>query len=65
MIDYSNNAFTEAIKEYVHKDRDREIVYFHYVNGMTYKELAKRYKLSEKQVYRIARKNFKKLSKFI
>lgn len=64
-MEYSNDRITQLIKEFVHNDRDRDIVYMHYVHGMTYVELARRHKLSEKQVYRIARGNFKKLIKYL
>ena len=56
MTEYTNSGITALIQEYIHSERDREILIDRFVNGMTYPELADRYLMSERQIKRIVKK---------
>ena len=51
--DFSNYAFTEAVNEYIHNKRDREMLILFYVDDVTLDELCDRFHLSLSQVKRI------------
>ena len=51
--DYSNYAFTEAVAEFIHNKRDREILIRFYVDDATLDELCEEFHLSLSQVKRI------------
>lgn len=50
---YSNFAFAEAVAEYIHSKRDREMLLRFYVDDATLDELCGEYNLSLSQVKRI------------
>lgn len=52
-MEYSNSVITNAINEWIHSARDRELMIDRLVNGMTYERLAEVYDLSVSQVRRI------------
>ena len=56
MIEYSNSKITEIIQEFVHNERDREILIDRFVNGLTFCELANQYYLSERHIKRIVKR---------
>ena len=47
---------TELINEYIHSQRDREILIDRFVNGLTFSELEDKHHLSERQIKRIVKK---------
>ena len=51
--DYSNYAFANAVAEYIHNKRDREMLLRFYIDDATLDELCDEYKLSLSQVKRI------------
>ena len=51
--DYSNFAFAEAVAEFIHNKRDREMLLRFYVDDATLDELCEEYHLSLSQVKRI------------
>ena len=51
--DFSNYRFAEAVAEYVHSKRDREMLIRFYVDDATYDELCDEFNLSLSQVKRI------------
>ena len=53
--DYSNYAFTEAVNEFIHNKRDREMLIRFYVDDATLDELCGEFCLSLSQVKRIVR----------
>ena len=53
--DYSNYAFAEAVAEFIHNKRDREMLLRFYVDDTTLDELCDDYHLSLSQVKRIVR----------
>lgn len=56
MKNYSNSEIEELINEYIHSQRDREILYERFVNGLTFLELSDKFYLSERQIKRIVKK---------
>lgn len=55
-MNYSNSNFESWINEYIHSERDREILYERFVNGLTFAELSDKFYLSERQVKNIVKK---------
>ena len=53
--DYSNYAFTNAVNEFIHNKRDREMLIRFYVDDATLDELCGEFCLSLSQVKRIVR----------
>lgn len=54
--DYTNSRVSALIDEYIHNQRDREILRDNLVDGLTYDELASKYRLSYDGVKKIIRK---------
>ena len=54
--DFSNYAFVEATKEYIHSSRDRKMIVMFYVDDKTYDDLCEEFNLSLSQVKRIVTK---------
>lgn len=63
MIEYTNSQISKLIDEYVHSQRDREILKDRFINGLCYEPLAEKYDLSVPQIKRIIYKNQQKLFK--
>lgn len=53
---YSNSQLTALVNEFIHSERDRQIILDRYVNGLTFAELEGRHHLSERQIKRIVKK---------
>ena len=64
-MDYANSKFTEVVKEYIHHERNREIMFLHFVQGWTYEELGAKYQLSSKQISRICENNLEAILKYL
>jgi DNA-directed RNA polymerase specialized sigma24 family protein len=64
-LDYSNYAFTEAVNEYIHNKRNREMLILFYVDDVTLDELCDRFCLSLSQVKRIVRNDGQTVFKHI
>ena len=56
MKEYTNSEMIALINEYVHSERDREILTERFVNGLTFAELSDKFFLSERQIKRIVKK---------
>ena len=54
--DYSNYAFVEATKEFIHSARDRRMLIMFYVDDKTQDELCDEFHLSLSQVKRVLTK---------
>ena len=61
MIDYTNSQFISIVNEYVHSQRDRDILIDRYVNGLLFKELEDKYGITERHIKRICYREFEKL----
>lgn len=56
MKEYTNSQIATLIDEYIHSQRDREILKDRFINGLTFSELSGKYYLSERQIKRIVAK---------
>ena len=65
MIEYTNSRVTEVIDEYIHSERDRNILKDRYINGLTYEKISERHNLSVKQIRNILCKNEQVLIKHL
>lgn len=54
--DYSNTDMSKAIDDYIHSDRDRQILKSRLIDGLTYDELSDRYHLSARRIKTIVYK---------
>lgn len=50
MVDYSNSKIAEAIDEFVHNKRDREVLKLRLIDGLTYEKIAEQMDLSPRAV---------------
>ena len=56
MKEYTNSQIAALIDEYIHSQRDREILKDRFINGLTFSELSAKHYLSERQIKRIVAK---------
>ena len=59
MTDYTTTEITALIREYVHNERNREILKRRLIDGRTYEQLAEEFDLSPRQVKNIVYKEEK------
>lgn len=57
MIEYSNSEISLIIDEWIHSERDREILKRRLIDGCCYEPLAEEFNLSVRQVKSIIYKN--------
>ena len=55
-MEYSNSRIRELIQEYIHSDRDRQILTRRLVDGIVFEKLAEEFGMSDKQIKRIVYK---------
>ena len=65
MIEYDNIQFSKLVDSYVHSQRDRQILKDRYIDGLLFKELEDKYKLSERRLKDICYREFEKLIKYM
>lgn len=63
MKEYTNSQIAALIDEYIHSQRDREILKDRFINGLAFSELSAKHYLSERQIKRIVAKADKILLK--
>lgn len=56
LSDIKNSDIKNAIDEYIHSERDRDVLLDKLVNGLTFEKLGEKHNLSEIQVKRIVYK---------
>lgn len=56
MIEYTNSGMILLIDEYIHSERDRNILKRRLIDGITYESLAEEFDLSVTQIKRIVYK---------
>ena len=61
MPEYTNSQIRELIGEYIHSQRDREILCRRLIDGMCYELLAEEFQMSVRQIKTIVYKNEKRL----
>ena len=52
-MEYTNTQIREIITEHIHSQRDRELLFRRYIDGLTMDRLAEEFELSISQVKRI------------
>lgn len=57
MMEYTNSQIDRLINEYIHNQRDRQILKSRYIDGLTYEALSEKYELSVKQIGNIINKS--------
>lgn len=65
MVEYTNSQISALIDEYIHKERDRQILKDRLVDGLTYDELADKHFLSFQQIRTIVYKGQERLFKHL
>jgi AraC-like DNA-binding protein len=56
-MEYTNSQIRDLIREHIHNERDRKILYRRLVDGVCFEPLAEEFDLSVSQTKRIIRKN--------
>ena len=56
-MEYSNSQAREAIAEYIHSERDREILSRRLIDGITFERIAEEFQMSARQIKTIVYKN--------
>lgn len=65
MKEYTNSQIKELIDEYIHSDRDRQMLKSRLIDGLTFEQLAEKYDLSVRQVKRIVYKRQDTVFKYL
>ena len=58
-MEYTNSQMAALIREHVHSERDRRILFDRLINGMVLERLAEKHDLSVRQIKNIIYKNEK------
>lgn len=56
-MEYTNSQIRDLIREHIHNERDRKLLYRRLVDGVCFEPLAEEFDLSVSQTKRIIRKN--------
>ena len=56
-MEYTNSQIRDLIREHIHSDRDRKILYQRLVNGVTFERLAEIFSMSPRQIRTIVHRN--------
>ena len=56
-MEYTNSQIRDMIREHIHSERDRKILFRRLVDGVTFELLAEEFHLSSRQTREIVRKN--------
>lgn len=57
MIEYSNSQISEAIDEYIHSQRDRNVLKRRLIDGIVYEKLSEEFGMSVRQIKSIVYKS--------
>lgn len=55
-MEYTNSQIKELIREHIHSERDRRILFRRLVDGITFEKLAEEFQMSPKQIRVIVHK---------
>jgi len=56
-MEYTNSQMKELIREHIHSERDRRVLFDRLINGMTMERLAEKHDLSVRQIKNIIYRN--------
>ena len=65
MKEYTNTDISRVIDEYIHNERDRQILKRRYCDGVCYEPLAEEFDMSVSQIKRIIYRNENKIFKHL
>ena len=65
MKEYTNTDISRVIDEYIHNERDRQILKRRYIDGRYYEPLAEEFDMSVSQIKRIIYRNENKIFKHL
>lgn len=55
-MEYTNSQIRDIIAEYIHSEKERNILYRRLVDGITFERLAEEFEMSVSQIKRIIRR---------
>ena len=58
-MEYTNSQMLALIREHIHSDRDRHILYSRLIDGMTFERMSEKYSMSVRQIKNIVYRNEK------
>ena len=64
-MEYTNSRIRELIEEYIHSQRDRELLCDRLIDGLTFEQLAEKHDMSDRHVRRIIYKLQEQLFKHL
>ena len=64
-MEYTNSQIREIIAEYIHSQRDRELLCDRLIDGLTFEQLAEKHDMSDRHVRRIVYKLQEQLFKHL
>lgn len=64
-MEYTNKQISELIAEYIHSERDRNILTRRLVDGITFEDLSEEFGMSDRQIKRIVYKLQEQLFKHL
>ena len=56
-MEYTNSQIRELIREHIHSERERKILFRRLVDGKTFETLAEEFQMSPRQIRSIVHKN--------
>ena len=56
-MEYTNSQIEKVIDEYIHSERDRQLLKRRYIDGVVYEQLAEEFNLSVRQTKNIVYKH--------
>ena len=64
-MEYTNSQIRDLIREHIHSERDRKILFRRLVDGVTFERLAEEFQMSTRQIKTIVYKNENILFRFV
>lgn len=64
-MQYTNSNMKTLIEEYIHSQRDRRILSYRLIDGLTFEKIAELEDMSDKQIQRIVYKQQEQLFKHL
>ena len=64
-MEYTNSQIRDLINEYIHNERDRQLMYRRLVDGVGLEKLGEEFELTRRQVWNIVKKREQELFRHI
>jgi len=64
-MEYTNSQIRDLIKEHIHSERDRRLMYKRLVDGVGLEKLGEMFGLTRRQVWNIVKKNEDVLFRYV